>query len=176
MGQAGTGKGTQAHKLAEALSFQIFSMGDMSREYAAKDSPLGRHIAGIHLTGWIPEWLASYLMTKAIVEDYVDQGVVYESVARKPEEARKFHEIHSAIGRPYIVVHLKAPKEVVVKRMLERKREGYDTQENIDKRLQAFEDETMISINFFGEQNVLREVDADQEPEKVFEDILKLIN
>ncbi len=175
MGQAGTGKGTQAAKLAEALEFKIFSMGDMSREYAAKDSALGRHIAGIHLTGWIPEWLASYLMTKAILEDYADVGVVYESVARKPEEAQKFHEIHEAIGRPYKVIHLEAPEEVVVERMLARQREGYDTPENIQKRLLAFQNETMVSINFFKEKGVLATADANQEPNKVFADIMNLL-
>ncbi|MFT5036741.1 MAG: adenylate kinase [Candidatus Azotimanducaceae bacterium] len=175
MGQAGTGKGTQAKLLSEALGYGVFSLGDISREYAAQDSPLGRHIAGIHLTSWIPEWLASYMMTKAILEDFAETGVVFESVARKPEEARKFHEIHEAIDRSYIVIHLVAPKEVVVERMLSRQREGYDTQENIDKRLKAFEEETVVSINFFNEQNALKEVDAHQLPEKVFEDIITLI-
>ena len=175
MGQAGTGKGTQAQKIADALQFKIFSMGDMSREYAAKDSPLGRHIAGIHLTGWIPEWLASYLITKEIVEDYADVGVVYESVARKPEEAKKFHEIHTAIDRPYLIVHMQAPDEVVRERLLARQRTGYDTPENIAKRFKAYEEETMVSINFFKEQGVVVEVDADRDPEAVYEDIMKLV-
>jgi adenylate kinase len=176
MGQAGTGKGTQSHKLAEALGYEIFSMGDKSREFAAQDTPLGRHIAGIHLTGWIPEWLASFLMTKVILEDYADVGVVYESVARKPEEAKKFHEIHSAIGREYIVIHLTAPEDVVVERMLARQREGYDNKENISKRIAAFKDETMQSISHFSEQGLLREVNADQPVEKVFEDIMIAIS
>lgn len=176
MGQAGTGKGTQAAKLAKELGYEIFSMGDMSREYAKKDSALGRHIASIHLTGWIPEWLASYLMTKAIMEDYAEVGVVYESVARKPEEAKKFHEMHKAIDRPYVVVHLQAPEEVLVERMLKRQREGYDTPENIQKRFDAFQNETMVSINHFKEQGVLKEVNANQSEEAVFADIMKAIS
>jgi len=75
MGQAGTGKGTQAGKLAQTLGYEIFSMGDKSREFAAQDTPLGRHIAAIHLTGWIPEWLASFVMTKVILEDYANKGI-----------------------------------------------------------------------------------------------------
>lgn len=175
IGQAGTGKGTQAQKIADALSYEIFSMGDMARLYAAKDTPLGRHIAGIHLTGWIPEWLASYLMTKAILEDYAEKGVVYESIARKPEEAKKFIEIHNAIERPYIVIHLKAPEDVVIERMLKRQREGYDTIENIRKRIQAFKDETMVSLNHFDAEGVVHEVDANKDPELVFADIMSTL-
>lgn len=172
MGQAGTGKGTQAYKIAEALGYEVFSMGDMAREYAAKDSALGKHIAAIHLTGWIPEWLASYLMTKAIMEDFADVGVVYESIARKPEEAKKFHEIHSAIDRPYIVLYLQADKDILEKRLLGRNREGYDNTENILKRFKAFEDETMLSITFFKEQGAVKEIDASKNPDEVFEDIM----
>lgn len=176
IGQAGTGKGTQAYKLAEKLGYEVFSMGDKSREYAAQDTPLGRHIAGIHLTGWIPEWLASYLMTKVILDDYADVGVVYESVARKPEEAKKFHEIHTAIKREYVVVHLMASDDVVKARLLDRQREGYDNEESINKRLDAFRAETVQSIEHFRDQGVLREVNADQLVEQVFEDILEAIS
>ena len=175
IGQAGTGKGTQAKKIADELGFEIFSMGDKAREYAAKDSALGQHIAAIHLTGWIPEWLASYLMTKAILEDYIDGGVVYESVARKPEEAQKFHEIHTAIKRPYVVVYLQAPENVLVDRMLKRQREGYDNPENIQKRFDAFKNETMLSIDYFNKQGVLSEINADQAVEQVFADIMKVL-
>jgi len=175
MGQAGTGKGTQAGKLAQTLGYEIFSMGDKSREFAAQDTPLGRHIAAIHLTGWIPEWLASFVMTKVILEDYANKGVVYESVARKPEEAKKFHEIHQAIGRSYIVIHLTAPEDVVTQRMLERQREGYDNKENIAKRLAAFKDETMQSVDFFSKQGCLKEIDANRPVDDVFADIKKAI-
>lgn len=175
MGQAGTGKGTQAKLLSKKLNYPIFSMGDKTREYAGQDTPLGKHIAAIHLTGWIPEWLASYIMTKAILEDHAEEGIVFESVARKPEEARKLHEIHEAIGRSYIAIHLKAPEDIVVERMLKRQREGYDTPENIEKRIQAFKDETMTSIQFFSEQGMLREVNADQAPEAVLSDILEIV-
>ena len=175
MGHAGTGKGTQSKKLAEALGYEIFSMGDMARLYASKDSALGRHIASIHLTGWIPEWLASYLMTKAIVEDYAEVGVVYESIARKPEEAKKFHEIHSAIDRSYIVIYLTGDEKALEERLLKRQRKGYDNLENIAKRRKAFEDETMVSIDHFRENGIVKEVDANQTPEKVFEDIMSII-
>lgn len=175
IGRAGTGKGTQAKKIADALSYEIFSTGEKSREIAAQDTPLGRHIAAIHTTGWIPEWLASYVMTKALLDEYPETGLVFESVARKPEEARKLHEIHSAIERPYVVLYLDCDKEILTERLLKRGRAGYDTEEKITKRAHAFETETMQSIEFFKAQGALKTINADQTVEAVFTDIMKAI-
>lgn len=175
IGRAGTGKGTQAHKLAETLDYAIFSTGDKTREYAAQDTPLGRHIANIHTTGWIPEWLASYIMTKAILEEFPDQGLVFESVARKPEEAKKLHEIHEEISRPYIVLSLECDDEVLTERLLKRGREGYDTVEKIEKRKQAFIAETVHSLEFFAEQGKVKTINADQTVEEVFAEIIRAI-
>lgn len=175
MGRAGTGKGTQAHKLAEALNYGIFSTGDKTREYAAQDTPLGRHIAKIHTTGWIPEWLASYIMTKAILEEFPDQGLVFESVARKPEEAKKLHEIHEEIGRPYVVLYLKCDDDVLTERLLKRGREGYDTIEKIEKRKEAFLNETVHSLDFFEEKGKVKTINGDQTIDEVFTEIMQAV-
>ena len=175
MGQTGSGKGTQAELLAKELGYHIFSTGDKTREYAAQDTALGRHVAAIHTKGWIPEWLASYLMTKALLEEYFDVGVVFESVARKPLEAEKLHEIHTAVEREYVVIYLDCAEETVKERQLSRGREGYDTPENVDKRMQAFKDETQLSLDFFATQNKLVTVNADQPIEDVFAAIIAVI-
>ncbi len=175
MGRAGTGKGTQAKLLAEALGYEIFSTGDKTRSFAAEDTPLGRQIAKIHTTGWIPEWLASYVMTKALMEDFADAGLVFESVARKPEEAKKLHEIHTSLERPYIVIYLDCDKEVLKERLLKRGREGYDTEAKIAERAKAFEAETLQSIDYFSAQGKLKTVPADQPVEDVFAAILAVI-
>ncbi len=175
MGQTGCGKGTQAALLAEMLDYYIFSTGDKSRAYASEDTPLGRHIASIHTTGWIPEWLASYVMTKGLLEEFTDKGLVYESVARKPEEAIKLHDIHAALERPYVVLFLECDTTVVRERQLRRGRVGYDTPEKVDLRMAAFENETRKSIAFFAEQSVLKTIDANRPIEAVFEDILVAI-
>ena len=179
MGRAGTGKGTQAHNLSEELGYAIFSTGDKTREYAAQDTPLGRHIANIHTTGWIPEWLASFMMTKAILEEFPDQGLVFESVARKPEEAKKLHEIHKEIKRPYIVIYLECKEcddSVLTDRLIKRGREGYDTPEKIAKRKKAFLDETVLSLEFFKEKGNVKTVDASKSMEEVFAEIMKAIS
>lgn len=175
MGQTGSGKGTQSELLAKELGYHVFSTGDKTREYAAQDTPLGRHIAAVHTTGWIPEWLASYVMTKALLEEYFDVGLVFESVARKPLEAQKLHEIHESTERSYIVLYLECDKNTVRERQLGRGREGYDTPENVEKRMRAFEDETKESLAYFEKQGALVKIDANKSIEEVFATIMEVI-
>lgn len=176
MGKTGCGKGTQAHRLAMELNFPVFSTGDRVRELSAEDSSLGRHIRDIQISGWVPEWLASYLFAHAILAEHIDNGLIFESVARKPEEAKKLHEMHTMLSRPYIVLHLDTPDSVVVDRMRKRQRDQSDQEENIQKRLQAFYDETVHSLEFFKSQGKVVEINADQSEEVVYQEVLKAIS
>jgi adenylate kinase len=176
MGKTGCGKGTQAHRLAEELGFQVFSTGDRVRELAASETSLGHHIRDIHISGWVPEWLASYLFAHAVLDEHIDDGLVFESVARKPEEAKKLHEMHVMLNRPYIVLHLDTPDEVVLERMRGRGREGYDIEENMQKRMRAFYDETVHSIEFFREQGKVVDIDGAKSPDEVYQDVVKAIS
>lgn len=175
MGKTGCGKGTQASRLAQELSYDVFSTGDRVRALAAEDSSLGRHIRDIHTTGWVPEWLASYLFAKAILEEDIDRGLVFESVARKPEEAKKLHEMHSMLNRSYVVLHLDVPDEVVMERMRGRGRDGYDIEENMQKRMQAFYDETVHSLEFFRSEGKVVDIKAVGTEDEVYDEVLKAI-
>jgi len=176
MGKTGCGKGTQAHRLARELNLPVFSTGDRVRILSAEDSSLGRHIRDIHISGWVPEWLASYLFSHAILAEHLDTGLIFESVARKLEEAKKLHEMHVMLARPYIVLHLEASDEVVVARMRSRQRDESDSEENIKRRLQAFYDETIHSLEFFSSQGKVKTINANQGEEEVYQAVLNAIS
>lgn len=175
MGKTGCGKGTQAARLSQELAYDIFSTGDRVRALSAEDSSLGRHIKEIHTKGWVPEWLASYLFAKAILEEDIDRGLVFESVARKPEEAKKLHEMHSMLNRSYIVLYLDVPDEIVVERMRRRQRDESDSEENIQRRLQAFYDETVHSLEFFRSEGKVVDIKGTGTADEVYDQILKAI-
>lgn len=175
IGKTGSGKGTQAYKLATVLGYDVFSIGDKTRATAAEDTELGRYIRDIQVSAWIPEWLASYWMTEALVSAPESSGLVFESVARKPQEAEKFHEIHEVLERPYIVLYMELDDETAAARMRSRNRDASDSELNIPRRLQAFKDETMASIAFFEQQGTLITINAAQDPEDVHTDILSAI-
>ena len=61
MGKPGSGKGTQAKLLAEALQFELFSSGDAFRKVKEQDSFLGRKVKEEMDKGYLmPHWFASY--------------------------------------------------------------------------------------------------------------------
>lgn len=175
MGKTGCGKGTQAARLAKELSYDLFSTGDRVRALSNSDTSLGHHIRDIHISGWVPEWLASYLFAHAILEEHIDDGLVFESVARKPEEAKKLHEMHTMLNRSYIVLHLDTPDEIVIERMRARQRDASDSEENIQKRLKAFYDETVHSLEFFKLQGKVVDIDGTKSPEEVYQAVLSAI-
>lgn len=176
MGKTGCGKGTQAHRLAKTLGWSVFSTGDLVRQLSNQDTSLGRHIRDIHISGWVPEWLASYLFANAILDEHIDDGLIFESVARKPEEAKKLHEMHTMLNRPYIVLHLDVPDEMVMDRMRKRQRDASDAEENMKKRLQAFRDETVQSLAFFESEGKVINIDGTRTEDEVYEDVLKAIS
>lgn len=176
MGKTGCGKGTQAHKLAAALNWSVFSTGDLIRTLSASDTSLGRHIRDIHIKGWVPEWLASYLFAHAVLDEHIDDGLIFESVARKPEEARKLHEMHTMLNRPYIVIHLDVSDEMVMERMRKRQRDLGDAEENMRKRLDAFHAETRHSLEFFKGEGKVVTIDGSRSEDEVYEEVLKAIS
>jgi adenylate kinase len=175
IGKTGCGKGTQAKRLSSKIGYPIFSTGTEVRRIGAQDTVLGRQIQEIQVSGWVPEWLATYLMVKALIVDFAGNGIIFESVARKPEEAKKLHDIHQMLRRSYIVVNFEISDEVVQERMLARQRDEADTTENIEKRLEAYRNETLLSLDFFKSQGKVVTVNADQSEEDVLRDILALL-
>ena len=57
MGRPGSGKGTQAKKLAEKLDFQYLSSGDVFRSIATESSPLGKKVREEIDAGLLTEFL-----------------------------------------------------------------------------------------------------------------------
>jgi len=175
MGKTGCGKGTQASRLAKELGFRLFSTGDSIRYFSQQETSLGRHIKAMQVAGWVPEWLASYLFVKEIMENAGDNGVVFESVARKLEEARKLHDMHTILDRSYIVLYLDVPDEVVIDRMQKRQRDESDSDINIQKRLDAFYNETVHSIDYFTNLGKVITIDGNRSTDDIYSDILKAV-
>lgn len=175
MGKTGCGKGTQARNLNHIIGYKVFSTGDRVREIAAESTPLGRTIQKIHVSGWVPEWLASYLMVKTLLEEHLEEGLIFESVARKPEEAKKLDEIHQMLSRSYVVIHLDIDDAIAIERMRKRQRDVSDSEENIKKRLAAYETETVQSLAFFRQQGKVVTIDANRAEQDVLSDIVAAI-
>lgn len=173
LGRPGCGKGTQASRLLETLpDFSEFSMGDRFRAIAKQDTFLGRKVHDTINAGLLtPHWFAAYLFEDHILELDPGVGVIYEGVARRPQEASDLHQVMEWLNRPYRVVHLDVPEEVIIERLKERGRSD-DKHKSIEVRLQEYKAHTEGSLAFFREQGVVIEINGNQTPDEVHEEIV----
>lgn len=178
LGKIASGKGTQADLVLSHFGGILYSNGNKLREVAQEPSIFGKRMKEIYESGALmPEWVASYWMTHALVSQHTEDRVVFEAVAKKPNEAELFHEIHTTIGRPYIVFHIVVSDEEVRKRSALRARDIVDSEASVAKRLEEYHMHTDKSVAVFKEKGTLIEIDGalskEEIKEKVFSYLMK---
>jgi adenylate kinase len=161
LGKIASGKGTQAAYILDTFGGALYSNGDRVRSAAADPTPFGLKMKETYENGYLmPEWVASYWMTDTIVKEPTNR-IVFEGVAKKPNEAYLFDEIHHWISRSYVVFHLEVPDDVVRARSRERARDVLDAQSNIiERRLEEYHTYTAKSIEFFRTKGTLIDIDG----------------
>lgn len=176
MGKIASGKGTQANAIVSCFGGTLYSNGNKVRETAQLPTIFGRKMKEMYEGGYlIPEWIASYWMTHALVSQYEHERVIFEAVAKKPNEAELFHEIHEWLGRPYIVFNLEVSDDVVRERSLARARDVVDSPKSVEKRLEEYHTYTARSVEFFRTQGTLIDIDGALPPETVQEKIFNFL-
>lgn len=176
MGKIASGKGTQAQAILGNFGGSLYSNGDKVREVATHPSPFGRKMKSMYESGLLmPEWVASYWMTHALVSQFEEGRVVFEAVAKKPNEAELFHEIHQFVERTYIVFNLVISDDEVRRRSAARARDVVDSGKSVEKRLEEYHTYTERSIEFFRTQGTLIEVDGTLPPAGVTEQIFNYL-
>ena len=168
MGKIASGKGTQAHAISAVFGGSVYSNGDQVRAVAKLPTVFGGKMKEMYEGGYLmPEWIASYWMTHAVVSEYAGEIVIFEAVAKKPNEAELFHEIHEWLGRPYVVFNLEISDEEVKARSAARARDVVDSPKSVEKRLEEFHTYTDKSIEFFRTKGTLIDIDGSLSPELV---------
>lgn len=168
MGKIASGKGTQANLILSHFGGVLYSNGNKVREAAGEKSVFGRKMRVMYESGQlIPEWIASYWMTHALVNQHADELIVFEAVAKKPAEAELFHEIHEWIGRPYIVFHIDVNDDMVHERSRQRSRDVVDSPKSVEKRLEEYNIHTIQSIDVFKSKGTLVDIDGTRPQEEV---------
>ncbi len=172
LGKIASGKGTQANLVLSHFGGVLYSNGNNLRAAAQEQTVFGRKMKEVYERGeLLPEWAASYWMTHALVSQHVDDLIVFEAVAKKPNEAEVFHEIHTCIGRPYIVFHLDISDDLVRERSRERARDIVDSPKSVEKRLEEYGLHTAKSVEVFRSKGILVDLDGSLPVEKIQEQV-----
>jgi adenylate kinase len=177
----GAGKGTQGDRLAARFGVEHLAAGDLLREEARADTPVGREIAGYQRRGdLVPDQIVLAVMIPVVEKAVERGGYILDGFPRTLSQATAAAEIARKRGLSLDhVVYLHAPDAVLTQRMLHRAEEGGradDTADVIAHRLRVFDETTRPLIGYYRDRGILVEVNADQPPDAVTADILAALS
>ena len=200
VGSVGAGKGTQADLLVEQLGYLKVEAGEIFRQKAKEDSPLGRKVKEINDTG---RYADDQLITE-LVDDYIKdvparKGILLDGYPRTIGQAEMLSNLLQESGRDpenIIVIWIKVSREEAKRRLMNRstctvcktvymsrdvltclhcggdvKPREYDKPEAIERRLEFFEQEVMPLIKYYQQKNKTLEINGEQEIAHVFDEI-----
>lgn len=123
IGPPGSGKGTQAKRLASRFAVPHISTGDMLREAVSDGTPLGLKAAPIMTAGsLVPDDLMIGIIRERLGKDDARKGFILDGFPRTLVQAEKLDGIVAGNGNADLrVLQLLVPDEAIVKRITLRR-------------------------------------------------------
>jgi adenylate kinase len=122
IGAPGAGKGTQSRLLSEKYGYPQISTGDILREMARADTPLGRKVKETMAAGLLvsDDILAEVIRTRTSQPDCND-GYILDGYPRTLEQARLLEELASQQGKQIRFARIVVSEEALSKRLTGRR-------------------------------------------------------
>lgn len=196
LGPPGSGKGTQAKKLAAELNIPHIATGDLLRVHKRAGTELGKQVQKFMDAGkFAPSHLVTDMLLERIREKDCEKGFILDGYPRTLDQAEALEE---ELSEKVDVLCLDVPDKVIVERMSGRlscpscgavyhskysppKSVGIcdacgkelirridDSAEVVAERLNVYHDQTAPLIAYYENKDFLRHFDGSQPPEDVF--------
>ena len=178
IGAPGSGKGTQAERLAQRYGITHISSGDLLRQHVREQTALGRQIQSYVDRGdLVPTGIVVDMLRKPVVAAVEAGGYVLDGFPRTVEQAQAaFPTAHALGAEVQAAVHLDVPRAELVRRLLARGRGSDDTQQVIEHRLQVYLDETVPLLDYYANREWMFAVDGAQPPDAVHQEIVSRLH
>ncbi len=178
LGPPGSGKGTQAKRLAESFGYLHLSTGDMLRDEVKKGSQLGQKAKAIMEKGeLVPDTLIVAMIKSRLAVD--NGGVILDGFPRTVAQAEALDamltEAGETIDRALLV---DVSDGEVTKRLLGRAEiEGRadDTPNVIANRLNVYKQQTEPIVDYYSKLSKLTRINGEQVIEQVFADLKAVV-
>jgi adenylate kinase len=175
-GPQGSGKGTQAKRIAVDYGVPHVSTGDMFRAAIARQTPLGRQVKPILDAGeLVPDELTVGLIRERLSEDDAQAGFVLDGFPRNIAQAEALDEVLAELDRPLtVVLEFLISDQLCIERLLGRAGEegrADDTPEAIARRLEIYHRETEPLSGHYLSTGKLVGVHADRSIDEVWTEI-----
>jgi adenylate kinase len=207
LGPPGSGKGTQAVRVAKALKLAHISTGDLLREAVKNQTELGKKVENIMKEGrLVPDEMVISLIGQKLSSIEGGKGFILDGFPRNLPQAESLQFMFDHQKKKLDkAVLLNVNDNEVVKRLSGRwycpkcntgynyprnmpKHEGVcdrdgeklmrrqdDEEAVVRNRLKVYKQETMPIESFYRKRSILLEINGEQGPDSVFQDILSAI-
>lgn len=178
IGAPGSGKGTQAVRLAKRFGIAHISSGDLLRRHVRENSSLGETVKQYVDKGdLVPDSVVMDMLYKPVVAATEQGGYVLDGFPRTVEQAEIAYDVAHRLGASVQAsIHLDVPADELVRRMLARSRGSEDTQEVIEHRLEVYKKKTVPLLEYYGRREWLVTVDGAQSEDEVHAAITQKVN
>jgi adenylate kinase len=178
VGPQGSGKGTQAKKLAATYGIAHIASGDLYREAIARGTELGKKVEPLLASGrLVPDEITIPLIRDRLDRGDTLPGFILDGYPRNLAQAEALDAMLADIGRSIdVVFEFQVPdRQQLIDRMLKRAVEENrpdDTLEVIQRRLETYDRETAPLVEYYRTTrgNVVG-IHADRSIDEVFHEI-----
>lgn len=176
LGAPGAGKGTQARRVAEALSIPAISTGAIFRANMAEETELGRRARTYMDAGeFVPDSVTNPMISARLDAPDTDGGFILDGYPRTLAQA---HFLRDTLARRCrqvaLVIEIVVDQDEVVARLLNRAgQEGRsdDTEPVIRHRMAVYHERTEPMATYYADQDLLHQVDGMGTVDEVWEQI-----
>ena len=155
LGPQGSGKGTQAKRIASEYGLPHVATGDMFRDAVAAQTELGRRVEPILTRGeLVPDELTVALIRERLEQEDAEDGFVLDGFPRNLAQAEALDELLATIGRELdVVFEFQLADDVALRRLEGRARdEGRSDDARPDvirRRLEIYRRETQPLVEYY---------------------------
>ena len=180
LGVQGSGKGTQAKRIASDYGLAHIATGDILRAAMANGTPLGLRVRPIYDAGeLVPDDLMIDLIRERLQSPDTEAGFILDGFPRTMAQADALDAMLSEIDRPLSVVfELQVPDEVAIERLHKRALDegrADDTADAITKRIELYHRETKPLVSHYRLAGNLVGIHGDRPENEVFSEIQQAV-
>ena len=199
LGAPGAGKGTQATRVCEKYNIPHISTGDILRANIKAGTALGVEAKGYIDKGLlVPDEVVIGLVKQRLQEADCQKGYLLDGFPRTIEQAKALNDF----AKISCAINIAVDEKLVVDRIAGRRMckcgESYhvswydkdtcakcgeklyqrddDKEETVKSRLEVYNAQTAPLIEYYGKMGILKDVNGAQEMNKVFDDIVRILN
>jgi adenylate kinase len=180
IGAPGAGKGTQATRIAEALSIPAISTGDIFRANVSQQTELGTLAKSYMDAGeYVPDEVTNDMVRSRLAEDDARSGFLLDGYPRTLDQVSALDEILSGQDTAVdAVLMLEVDYDAVIQRLAARGAEqgrSDDTEETIRHRLEVYAEQTTPLVDVYERRGILHRVNGMRTIDEVTEELLAVL-